>query len=72
MAARKGSRSLDQALTNCVGDGVGAVSQIEAARDVVDHVLDGAHGQEELTPDLGRVKPLGQQAQDLHLPVGES
>src|SRR5262249_324551 len=45
----------DQALSEGVRDGVGAVPQVEPAGHVVDHVLHRPLGQEKLPPHLGGV-----------------
>ena len=55
-----------------VGDGVRAVAQLEAAGDVVDDVLDGPLGVEEVLAHLDRVEPVGEQPQDAHLAIGQT
>src|ERR671935_497875 len=60
----------DQALAESVGDGLGAIAQVEPAGDIVDDVLDSTLGVEEPAADLSRVQPLGQQLEHLDLAVG--
>src|SRR5438067_12763479 len=64
-------RALDQALSQGVGHGVRPVAQVQPAGDIVDDVLHGPLGEEELVADLNGVETLGQQLQYLHLAVAD-
>src|SRR5919204_5108561 len=60
----------DQALAESVGDGLGAITEVESAGDVMDDVLDRALRVKEPTADLSRVQAFGQQLENLDLAVG--
>jgi probable blue pigment (indigoidine) exporter len=62
----------DQALAQCIGDGVGAVPELQAAGDVVEDVLHRPLRVGQLPGDLLRVLPVRDQSQYLGLPVGQT
>ena len=63
--------ALDQPFPDRVGDGVGAVAQLEPRRHVVDDVLDGPLRVEQRPCDLGRVEAVGEQPEDGGLALGQ-
>lgn len=62
----------DQALAQCIGDGVGAVPELQAAGDVVEDVLDRPLRVGQLPGDLLRVHAVRDQSQYLGLPVRQT
>ncbi|TDO47022.1 putative blue pigment (indigoidine) exporter [Kribbella sp. VKM Ac-2571] len=69
---RPAAQRLDKSLAQCIGDGVGAVPELQAAGDVVEDVLDRPLRVGQLPGDLLRVHAVRDKSQYLSLPVGET
>src|SRR6478735_7148091 len=68
---RAGLRQVQQLLPHGVHDGLHAGVELQLLQDVADVVLDRVLGDEELLGHLTVVEPLGHEAQDLELALGE-
>jgi probable blue pigment (indigoidine) exporter len=69
---RPAAQRLDQSLAKRIGDGVGAVPELQTAGDVVEDVLDRALRVGQPPGDLLCVLAVGDKSQYLGLPVGQT